>query len=180
MINLLPPEISTQIQYSRYNTILVRYALLIILAGGLLGATLWLTHRYADQQIADYELALSERQDELREYDALKGELSQLNSRLTTIDSLYTQQTLFSTLLQDLAATLPQGAYINSIVLTGEVEQPVQLLVTADTFAAAGRIKNALSASERIESVDIQSINQTGEGDYSVSVVMAFAPGSAQ
>lgn len=179
MINILPPEVKEQLQYSRYNSVLLRYAVLLFMVVGLLAATLWITHIYADRQIDDYRAVLNEREEELKRFDSLQDEVELLDKRLTTISKLYRQQTRFSALLRDMAAVLPQGTYINSIVLTGEADQPVQLLITANSFSQAGVIKNALATSDRIESVDIQSISQGSDG-YSVSVVMAFSEDGAR
>lgn len=179
MINLLPPEYKEQVRYSKYNVVLLRYLLLLVVAGGLLVSTLWIVHRYADNQISDYQDTLAERRQGLEQYSDLKQEVEQLDQRLDTISQLYDQQTRFSTLLEDLAAVLPSGAYINNIVLTGESDQPVQVLISASSFEQAGVIKNALTESPRIDSVDIQNIDR-GDNNYTVNVVMAFSEGGAQ
>lgn len=180
MINLLPPEIKEQIQFSKRNVILRRYAILTTLVAVALLSTLWAAHVFADRQITELEDGLEQKSMELAEYQELEDQVRKLDSRLNTISRLYDQQTRFSALLEDLAAVLPDGAFINSIVLTGEADQPVQISVSTASFAQAGTINGALSSSERIESVDIQSISASDGGRYSVNVVLAFSEEGAR
>lgn len=181
MINLLPPEIKEQVRFSKFNVVLRRYAILTLAASLALIGTIWATQMYASTQISELETNLTERRSELTDYQQLENRVSALDSRLNTISRLYDQQTRFSALLEDLAAVLPSGAFINSIVLTGEADQPVQISISTSSFAQAGTINAALSSSERIESVDIQSITAAGDtGRYSVNVVLAFSEGGAR
>ena len=180
MINLLPPETKEQIYFSKVNVVLRRFAVLAAVISLALVGTLWATHTYADQQIADLEEEIEERHQELAEYEELRQRIVSFDSRLNTIDRLYSQQTRFSALLEDLAAVLPTGAYINNITLTGDSDQPIQITISTQSFDQAGTIGGALSSSERIESVDIQSITSATGGRYSVTVVLAFSEGGAR
>lgn len=180
MINLLPPEIKEQVRFSKRNVVLRRYAILTTFVAAVLLGTLLGAHVFADRQIANLEDGLEEKRMELVEYEELESQVGSLDSRLNTISRLYDQQTRFSALLEDLADVLPDGAFINSIVLTGEADQPVQITVSTASFTQAGTINGALSSSERIESVDIQSINASEGGRYSVNVVLAFSEDGAR
>lgn len=180
MINILPPEYKEQVKFSKYNVVLLRYLALIFIVAALLATTFWMIHMYADSQISSYQEDLSQRREELDQYSQLQDEVDELDQRLTTIDQLYRQQTRFSVLLEDLAAVLPPGAYINNIVLTGESDQPVQVQATASSFEQASVINNALQESPRIDSVDTQNITEGDDGNFNVSVIMAFSEGDAQ
>ena len=179
MINLLPPETKEQIHFSKVNVVLRRFAVLAAVISLALVGTLWATHTYADQQIADLEEEIEERHQELGEYQELEQRITNFDNRLNAIDRLYDQQTRFSALLEDIAAVLPRGAYINSINLTGDSDQPIQITISTQSFDQAGTIGGALSSSERIESVDIQNISDDN-GRYSVTVVLAFSEGGAR
>ncbi|MEX0919734.1 MAG: PilN domain-containing protein, partial [Candidatus Saccharimonadales bacterium] len=143
----------------------------------LLATTLVIAHSFADSQIDEYTRSLEHSEERLNQYQDLEEEVISFNQRLNTIKQLFAQQTKFSTLLEDLADTLPNGAYINSIVLTGDANQPVRVTITASSFSQASLLNEALSMSERIESVDIQSISESSTG-YNVEVVMEFSEGA--
>ncbi|MEX0934252.1 MAG: PilN domain-containing protein [Candidatus Saccharimonadales bacterium] len=177
MINLLPPEIKEQARYSKYNVALLRMLVLTITLSSLLAATLVIAHSFADSQIDEYTKSLEHSEERLAQYQDLEEEVTSFNQRLNTIDQLFDQQTRFSSLLEDLADTLPSGAYINSIVLTGDDTKPVRVTITANSFSQASLLNEALSMSERIESVDIQSISKSSTG-YNIEVVMEFSEGS--
>ncbi len=179
MINLLPPELKDQVKFSKHNILLLRLLILIVGLSLLLAATLYTAHVFADRQIEEYSQSLARSQQQLNSYQDLETNVSSLNNRLNTIDQLMSQQTRFSALLEDLADTLPPDAYINSIVLTGQDDQPVRITVTTRSFNQASLLQEALSSSARIESVDTQSIS-AGSNGYNVEVVMKFSEGAAR
>lgn len=173
MINILPPELKTQIRYSRYNVVARRYLLIILAIAAVVVAALYMSHRYADEQIQQLTAQLEERKAETDEHQALVTKVQSFNEKLTTIDALLEQRTDFSQVLQDLAAVLPPGSYINGITLTGENTEPLQLLITTPSRNQAVAVRNALLTSPRIASADIQSIAEDPEsGTSSVQIVI--------
>lgn len=181
MINILPPELRSQINYSKRNTQLLKYLfnglIVLMVLGGLLGGSFW----YANRQINHYQQTLAARQSERGGYQEIEAKVATLQSSLSLIDKLLTEKTRYSALLADLAATLPPSAYIIHLSLSGDEKDPLEMQVNVDSFNRAAELKNGLIQSRRIKSADIQSISRDDEGSgYNVVIVAAFEPGQAR
>lgn len=175
MINILPEDIKRQIDYSRRNVIARKYLVVICLIILITGASLVISHEYANQQIAKYEENLQERTNKAEQYKDLESSVDKLNSQIRTIEALLSQRPRFSVLLEDLAGVLPSGSYLNGIQLSEEIDQPLQLTITVPSQDQSVRVRNALLQSPHISSADIQSIGQkSNSNEVNVSVIIAF------
>jgi len=183
MINLLPPSRKRQIRYAKLNIKLLRYIFVSLVIALLLTALIGISFRQASSQAQKLQQNLSDRQAQRGQYQDTEAKVKTLQANLATIEKLFNNKTEFSSLLQDLAAVLPADAYINKITLTGDDKKPVQLLITVNSLDTAGILRNALLKSQRIASVDIQSVNlnpDPNNPNYSVDTVIAFKPGGAR
>ena len=181
MINILPPELKSQLNYSRRNAVLIKYLSWALLTGtllfGLIGAGLW----YANRQIADYQQTLAARQSQRSDYQSTETNVQSLQANLGLIEKLLNEKTHYSKLLADLASALPTGAYITHMSLTGDDKKPLELLVNVDSFNRAAEVRNGLISSSRIKSADIQTISENEEGSgFIVALVAAFEEGQAR
>lgn len=175
MINILPEDIKKQIDYSRRNVIARKYLVVICLIILVTGAALGVSHVYADRQIAEYEESLQERTAKAKQYKDLESSVDKLNSQIRTIEALLAQRPQFSVLLEDLAAVLPTGSYLNGIQLSEEIDQPLQLTITVPSQNQSVRVRNALLQSPHISSADIQSISQKSDSnEVNVNIIIAF------
>lgn len=179
MISILPPEQKEQLRFSKYNVSARNYLLAIILIFATVGSSLYIGHRYADQQIATYESNLENIRKETAEQAKLQTNVETLNARLKIIDSLLKNRTNFSEVLTDLANVMPSGAFINGVSLTGEVDQPLELTITTQSRAQGLVLRNALLTSPRIATADIQSIIPGATGDFNVIIVVGFDEGES-
>ncbi|MEX0932146.1 MAG: PilN domain-containing protein [Candidatus Saccharimonadales bacterium] len=173
MINLLSPETKKQITYSQRNSVLLRYLGLVLVMGILLGAILYFSLRFADQQISQSQQVLTEKQTTIESYKDLQQQATEVSAKFSAIDSLLKSQMKFSALLEDLADVMPSGTYINGLSLTGDSKKPVSLSVTVQSYSQAGVVRNALVGSKRIKSADIQSVTE-GPNGLSAEMVIAF------
>lgn len=181
MINLLPPQVKEQLKASKANVVLRHYILLLFIFFVLLFSLMAGAYLYANKQITQLSSALDNRKQQRKQYDETENKVKTLQKNISLIEKLFTNKTEFSGLLQDLASAMPAGAYINKISLTGDEKEPVELLINVDSPEKAGVLRNALNASSRIKSVDIQSVSKdTNVGGYVVEVVIAFEPGATQ
>jgi Tfp pilus assembly protein PilN len=181
MINILPTHVKEQLSYSKHNVKLRRYVMLTLVMVLTLSGVLFLGYRYANNQTVDLQKNLVEQQKQRGAFKDTEAKVQSLQSNISLIEKLFTQQTKFSVLINDLAAVLPAGTYINNLTLTGDDKKPLKLLVTANNFATAGLVRNALLQSSRISTVDIQSISQKdGSSEYVVDLIIAFKEGKAR
>lgn len=174
MISILPPEQKEQLRYSKYNVAVRHYLIAIILIIGAVGVSLYVGHRYADEQIADYKQSLEEIRKQTSEHKELQADVGALNTRLGKIEALLKDRTSFSELLSDLASVLPSGAFINGVSLTGEVDQPLELTITTQSRDQSLTLRNALLTSPRITTADIQSITPGSSEGVNVTIIIGF------
>ena len=183
MINLLPPDIKSEITYSKRNALLMRYvkgtvAISLLLAGALLGGRLLL-----NQQVKEVDARMADKQTQIASYSKVEKDAKKLNERLTSIAGIQKSQSKFSVLLSDLAQDMPQGTSITSIILTGDDKKPVRLIVHAQDYKTALGFRDSIVRSKRISAADIeniQAIQENGQNLYQVTVSFTFNPGAAR
>ncbi len=181
MINLLPPQLKEEIAYSRRNTVLRRYIILSLIVVVLLAGMLVAAGYYLNQQIAAAQQQINQKQQKVASYHQLEQQARTLTARLHAIHAIQGSQTKFSVLLADLAQVMPQGTAIDSITLTGNSSQPVQISVEAVNYQTALGFRDSLTQSKLISAADINSIAPSSSGSgstYTVSVTLAFNPGA--
>ncbi len=181
MINILPPELKAQINYSKRNSLLLKRLGWVWLVGILLAALVIGSLWYANRQIMNYEQTLAARRGQRADYQAIEVKVQSLQANLGLIEKLLNEKTHYSNLLGDLAAALPTGSYITHMSLTGDDKKPLELAVNVDSFNRAAEVRNGLIGSARIKSADIQSIAKNDEGSgFVVAIVAAFETGQAR
>lgn len=181
MINILPPELKQQMTFSHYNVRLVRYLVLILIFDVLLLAATFGSFRAADYQLKAQGQVVAARDQDLNRFRQVETDVRELQSSLNLIEKLFNEKTQFSALLSDLAAVMPPGSYINSIVLTGDDKTPLKVLISTNSITAAGVVRNGLLKSPRIKSADIQNIAKTQDSDlFTVDISIAFQEGQAR
>lgn len=179
MINLLPPAIKEQITYSKRNRIVMHYfwivGLTVMLLAVVFASTLYYLNKKLEAAKADKAAKLSE----ISTYKGLQDSVVNLNSRISTIKKIQSGQAKFSGLLADLAKSMPSGAALTTITLTGDDKKPVSVSALADSYKTAVGLRDTLAASSRIMAADIQSVSNTKDG-YRVEILLSFKPGLAK
>jgi Tfp pilus assembly protein PilN len=180
VINLLPPPLKEQLRYARYNQLALRYlrlliALVVVLAG-IFGASIYFLH----QQSVLITKDVASKQADINQYASTVKQAKDVADRLTAIKTIQASQTKFSLLLDDLAKVLPKGVSIDSITLTGDDKKPVRVSVTGSSYDSMLAFREALAGSPRISGVDLENVNQAGQGQFQSSVVIGFKPGQAR
>lgn len=163
MINLLPPEVKSGYRYARRNVVLRRWviACLIALVGlNVLGTYGLLTLHEStlsyDKQVATDQAAL--QKDRL---DQTKKQVEDMSSSLKLAVQVLSNEVLFSKLIQQIGAAMPQGTILTGLTI-GQVQGGLELTATSTNYAAATQIQvNLTDPSNKIFSkVDIESIKQ--------------------
>ena len=179
MINLLPPDIKTQMRYSRYNRTALGYVklatLVIVVLSGIFVGTIF----YVNRETTAIEASVQERQAELDTKLVFQKQALNISDRLKAIKALDSSQTRFSVLLDDLAKYLPQGVSLEGITLTGDDKKPLSIAISGNTYDSILAFRNAVLLSSRIAGADLVSITNSATG-FSGNVVIAFKPGQAK
>lgn len=186
MINLLPPAIKTDLRYSRYNAMMVRYVIAGIVLTLLLGATFVGARIYLANELKTINGEVAESNLKIAGFSTVQKQAAEVNSRAKSIQTIQLTQARFSLLLSDLAQATPQGVTINQIILTGDDKKPVRVSATAKNYESAVAFREGISHSPRISAADIESIqdadsNSAGNNsEKTVTVTFAFNPGKAR
>lgn len=181
MINLLPPVFKSELRYSRYNALLIRYLKLVILVALSLAAMLYGGRWYLSQQTQAVEQRIAEKQKTIAEYKETETKGSALNQRLASIQTIQKSQSKFSVLLSDLAEYMPQGTSISTITLTGDDKKPVRLTIKAADYKTALAFRDSITKSSRVSAADIEDIKKDPESNvFNLTVTFSFNPGQAR
>ncbi len=184
MINLLPQTLKEEVAYSRKNTTVMRYLKLGIMVSVMLVAILYGARYYLNQQIAQTQNSIANKQLQIGHYKSLQHDAKLVNARLVSIQKVQTGQAKFSLLLSDLAQYMPKGTAITSLTLTGDDKKPVRLTVEAQDYKTALGFRDSIARSQRISAADIETIEATtdaaGKTTYKVTITFTFSPGAAK
>lgn len=180
MINLLPPELKTQIEYSRKNAQLVGLLALVITCLIIIMAAFSGTHLLLSQESKRISSELKDKEQEIKKFSALENESQQLSDRLKAAKTVISSQAKFSSLLSDLANVTPAGTYINSIAFTGDHTKPVRVTATAPSYLEAVSFRDSLARSARVAGADIEDVSNPGTGVYRINLNVTFKAGYTQ
>lgn len=180
MINLIPSEMKTQLEFSKRNATVLRYIRKVgtgfaISLGIFLIASLTIRAR-----VAESHKSLEEIQSETKSLESVEQPARVVQTRLNLIAQLEKDQAKFSTLLSDIAKYMPKGAALSSISLTGEAAKPVRIQITANSYDSAAAFRDALVTSPRIGGADIETVSSASPGSFTASVLVGFKPGAAK
>lgn len=185
MINLLPPNIKKARRYGRLNRLIIKLLLGLILIGVIASAVMLsgLQITSDDEKFLDESIAVKEQiYNNVQIYEA---QASEIRTTVATIEKLFSNEVKFSNLLVEIASSIPVGAELTGLSLTGTNTAPLQISATTDTQELAGTLRRNLVDSGVFETADIQSVNLAGGGEsgeptrYAVSI-QASLTGSAE
>ena len=180
MINLLPPSAKNDKTFARRNTMLLRYVWLLVFLIVAVGLEFGGTEVYLAHQRQTYDKQIAGKQQEIAAFSNLQDQAKSANARLKAFKGLVTTQARFSVILSDLAEHTPKGVFINSISLTGNSSSAVQIAATADSYQSVASFRDALVASPRISSADIENVASSNNGSYIANLTIAYKPGEAR
>jgi Tfp pilus assembly protein PilN len=181
VINLLPSDLKEQIRYAKYNRLAVQYVRVSVLVVVVLGVIFAWSIYQLGQQTKTIAADVAEKQAVIAALNtSFTPKAKDAGDRLDAIKYVLATQTRFSALVADIAKVVPQGVSINSMTLTGNDKAPVQISVTASSYAGALAFRNALITSPRISGADLETITSSNGTTYETSVVVAFKPGMAK
>jgi Tfp pilus assembly protein PilN len=184
VINLLPHNLRSERRYGRLNILIVKQLVGLLLIGvlavGVMLSGLQITAD--DEKFLDNSIAI--KTDIYNEIKIYETQANDLKSDVATIEKLFEREVQFSKLLVEIASSIPVGAQLTGLSLTGANTAPLQITADTTTQELAGTLRRNLVDSGVFESADLQSvIIVSGTGDtadtYSVSL-SATLSGSAE
>lgn len=162
MLNLLPHELKQGYGYARRNVMLRNWAaaLFFSLLGLVIVATFGLLTMQAS--IKDYTKQVSEAQEQLKKdkLDETKKQVQDISGSLKLAVQVLGQEVLFSKLITQIGATMPNGAILTALDIN-KVSGGLTLTATATNYTTATQVQvNLADPNNKIFSkVDIDNIS---------------------
>lgn len=162
MINVTPEDYRQSLRYARHNTVLATWltrvvVLFIVIVFIILSGTWYFrqeTTRYSkNNQILEQQLKDNHLEETLKT-------VSNISSNLKLIVQVLSGQVLFSKLIKQVGAVMPENAVLSDIEIS-KVEGGIDLTADAKDQNTATQVQVNLAATENklFEKVDIISIN---------------------
>lgn len=116
MINLLPTNIKETVNYARRNTILRRWAFASLFVIAVLALISFSGLLFIRKSTENYKLQVKQSKDSLasQSQNEINAQVQDLTSSIQLVIQVLNRQVLFSELIKQIGAVMPQGA-----VLTG-------------------------------------------------------------
>ena len=169
MINLLPPDSKKTFFYARRNTQLIRFVIgLTIGIVGLLviiGASML----YLQQETKAYEEAVSTTKAELKKENEAQTvqRVQDISNSLKLVVSVLEQEVLFSKLLRQVGAVMPQGTVLEDLSLSNELSGALDLRAGAVDYRSASQVQVNLQDTKNsiFDRADIVNIKCSSSAD---------------
>lgn len=178
MINLLNPTQKRRLKAGWRNTIWLRYTLLIMASFIAINTVFGFTALYIYGQENIYKEALSDNAS-LRgsDYKSKKEQAISFRSNLAIAKTILDGETNYSSIIFDIASTVPSNCILESLTLNNQsFGSPQSFSFKCKSQTDSLRLKSALqSETDLFKDVNIVSTNQTAEGadPYKTSVTMS-------
>lgn len=177
MINLLPPEQKTALQYARRNAFVVKWVIallgaiigvIVIVGGGQLYIARATTTIEEDTQKAEQRL-------EEQNISQTQSRVQEISNTLNLVVQVLSQQVLFSDLIRQVGAAIPPGAVLTNLNIN-EIEGGIDLAADAIDYNTATQVQVNLEdpANRIFASADILNIrcDQDSEDSYPCQISM--------
>lgn len=177
MINLLPIEHKSEIRAARANVVLLRYIMIIICAALVLGGLIGGSYIALNTAKQNAEEKASENARRLVAFQQIKTDADSFRSDLTTAKTILDSSPSFSTLIYDIAATVPKNTVLDSLTLDPvTLGTATTLNASAKSFDDATKLKDALTQNSRVFSgvqiISIRNATDGGADAYPVKVAL--------
>lgn len=168
MINLLPPQIKSEIAYSKFNTTLIKLIAGMVIAGATLIAIVRIGSANTDVSIAAVNRQLGQNKTESR----IEKTLRATSERFNTVSSINANRPRYSGFIRALAGALPGDAVISGLELRADAA-PLKLSVSTASSSSAGKLKDAISKLSQVQSAEVEGVTQSTTGfDVVASVIL--------
>jgi hypothetical protein len=162
MINLLPNALKTDYKYGRLNVALRRWVLICLIAliglGGV--ATYGLVSLQRSTVNLNTQIAASQKLLANENYTTTQASVQDISNSFKLVVKVLSQEVLFSQLLKQVAADIPDNAELTGLVI-GKTVGAIDITADAKDYTAATQVQVNLSdpANKIFAKADIVSIN---------------------
>lgn len=161
MINLLPPDVKSNYRYARRNVILRRWVAAMVLAFVGLGVIatygLLAIHQstvHYNKQVADTQAVFQKEK-----FDDIQKQVQSMSSNFKLVVKVLGQEVLFSQLLKQIAATIPNNATLTGLTIN-QTQGGIDISANATDYSTATQVQVNLAdpANKIFSKADIVSV----------------------
>lgn len=174
MINLLPPEMKSQISAARTNRLLLRYNVLLLAALGFMLIAIAIVYLYLVNAKATAEATVAENRAKASDYAAVESEANAFKQNLANAKQILDGDITYTKVVLQIASLLPSGVVLDNVSLdSSSFGSPTVLSARAKDYSTVLTLKSTLQNSSLFSNVSIQSISSGGDGEYPLSVMLS-------
>lgn len=173
MINLLPPETRETILYARRNTKLLHWSAAMMF--GIVGIVFVVVfgYVYLDQTTKNIDKQIAQTRQELKDQklEETQARVEDISDSFKLVTQVLSRQVLFSKLIPEVGAVMPNGTALSNLSLSNELEGGIDLEIVSTDYESATQVQVNLQDPENkiFKQVDIINISCGDEGQYPCS-----------
>lgn len=160
-VNLLPPELKEEIAQAKKNakslSFLKKLFLVLVVIGFLIG----LTFAFLNFQTKSVITQLTKEEKEIDKFGSLADNAKKISERLSTIKSIDQNTNKWSSVVEEIQKTVPEGVYLTQIKMDAAPKSRNQLAGSASSKKEVASFREAMEKSNKFEFVDIESSTTT-------------------
>lgn len=159
MINIINPEQKRFIRAARINIVLIRYAVMLLSLGLLIGLIYAIGFWVINEEKRAINEKLASQTEQSKAYASVEKEAETFRKNLTIAKNILGKETSYSAFLTTLAGDMPSGAVLVNLSLGSTTTPQKGLTIDARTnsYAKVLELKTRLEESELFENVSIVS-----------------------
>lgn len=165
MINLLPPEVKENITYARRNTRLRKWCIALFVSVLAIGGVVVAGQLYMQQSIRAYSTQVEQdkQQLEAQKLTETQNKVKDLTNSLKLVVQVLSREILFSKLLSQIGAALPNGSVLTDLSIN-TVQGGLDLRASAVDYQTATQVQiNLQDPNNKIfEKADIVNVQCAG------------------
>ncbi len=174
MINLLPPEIKRETNAARANRLLVRYDILLVGSIVFISGAILLVYIYLGSTKAIAEQTVADNIAKAGDYGSVEAEATAFKQDLTNARQILDSDATYTKVILEIASVLPSGVVLDTLSLDSQTfGTPTTLAANVRDYSTVLRLKDSLQGSSIFSDVSIQTISDSGSGDYPLNATFS-------
>ncbi len=168
MINLLPTDLKQTITYARRNTVLRRWLVALFVSVFTIWGIVVVGQLYTQQSIHTMTKQVDQGKQQLESQNLTKtqAQVKDLSNSLKLVVQVLSRQILFSKLLSQIGAALPNGSVLTQLSIN-DTQGGIDLSAAASDYQTATQVQINLQDSgnkifEKADIVNVQCAPDTG------------------
>lgn len=142
MINLLPPQIKSDIIYARKNTVILKWLIVIIIVVLGIFVVIIFGQLYINQSKKTYNSQIEQKRDRLKiqKLAETQSKVQSISSSIKLSTDVLSEQILFSKVINQIGKAIPEGSVLTGLSIT-KLEGGIDLTAAAIDYNTATQVQ---------------------------------------